>query len=156
MIGTSGRRAFALGRSSRPLIPGMLMSERIKMSDTPAASVMRWSATGADCANSIVNRPLRRSRRNCWRNSVSTSGSSSTTRMSRLMLLLLPSSFVGRRCRTRQNDPKFGELAGPRIDLYRPRMLLDDDVVTDGKTEPSTFPGRLGRKERVEQLFLNL
>ena len=35
-------------------------------------------------------------------------------------------------------------------------MLLDDDVVTDGKTEPSTFPGRLGRKERVEQLFLNL
>src|ERR1700738_1229682 len=31
MIGTSGRRAFALGRSSRPLIPGMLMSDRIRM-----------------------------------------------------------------------------------------------------------------------------
>ena len=28
---------------------------------------------------------------------------------------------------------KFGELAGPRIDLYRPAMLLDDDVVTDGQ-----------------------
>src|ERR1700733_2138921 len=35
-------------------------------------------------------------------------------------------------------------------------MLLHNDVVTDGKTEPSSFPGRLGRKERVEQLFLNL
>ena len=46
---------------------GMLISERIKMSDTPAASVMSWSATEADCANSSVNRPLRRSRRNCWR-----------------------------------------------------------------------------------------
>ena len=31
MTGTSGRRALALGKSSRPLIPGMLMSERIKM-----------------------------------------------------------------------------------------------------------------------------
>ena len=41
MTGTSGRSALAFGRSSRPLIPGMLMSERIKMSDTPAASVMR-------------------------------------------------------------------------------------------------------------------
>ena len=35
-------------------------------------------------------------------------------------------------------------------------MLLDDDVVTDGKTKPSSFPGRLGRKERVEQLFPHL
>ena len=54
MTGTSGRNALALGKSSRPLIPGMLMSERIKMSDTPAASMMRWSAIGADWANSIV------------------------------------------------------------------------------------------------------
>ena len=35
--------------------------------------------------------------------------------------------------RARQNDPKFGELAGLGIDLYRPAMLLDDDVVTDGQ-----------------------
>ena len=35
MTGTSGRSALALGKSSRPFIPGMLMSERIKMSDTP-------------------------------------------------------------------------------------------------------------------------
>ena len=44
MTGTSGRSALALGSSSRPLIPGMLMSERIKISDAPAASAMRWSA----------------------------------------------------------------------------------------------------------------
>ena len=47
ITGTSGRRAFALGKSSRPLMPGMLMSERIKMSDTSAASVMRSSAAEA-------------------------------------------------------------------------------------------------------------
>ena len=47
---------MALGRSSRPLIPGMLMSERIKMSDTPAASVMRRRAAGADWANSDPRR----------------------------------------------------------------------------------------------------
>jgi hypothetical protein len=34
---------------------------------------------------------------------------------------------------TRQDDPKFGELTGLRIDLYSPAMLLDDDVVTDGQ-----------------------
>ena len=55
-------------------------------------------------------------------------------------------------CHTRQNNSKFGELAGLRIDLYRPRVLLDDNVVTDGKTEPSSFTGRLCREERIEQL----
>ena len=33
MIGTSGRIALALGRSSRPLIPGMLMSDGIRIRD---------------------------------------------------------------------------------------------------------------------------
>ena len=36
MIGTSGRSALALGKSSRPLIPGMLMSDRIRMRDRVA------------------------------------------------------------------------------------------------------------------------
>ena len=35
--------------------------------------------------------------------------------------------------RTRQNDPKFGELAGHGIDVNSPAMLLDDDVVTNRK-----------------------
>ena len=51
---------------------------------------------------------------------------------------------------------EFGELAGLGIDLYRPAMLLDDDVVTDGQAEPSPFTGRFGREERVEQLLPHL
>ena len=35
-------------------------------------------------------------------------------------------------------------------------MLLDDDVVTDGKAEARAFSGRLGREEWVEHLFLHL
>jgi hypothetical protein len=58
--------------------------------------------------------------------------------------------------RARQNDPKFGEFAGLRIDLNRPTMLLDDDVVTDRQAQPSPFTGGLCRKERVEQLLLHL
>ena len=61
---------------------------------------------------------------------------------------------ASKRRRARQNDPKFGELTGLRIDLNRPAMLLDDDVVTNGKAQPSPFTGRLGRKERVEQFSL--
>ena len=60
-----------------------------------------------------------------------------------------------KRSRSRQNDPKFGELARLCIDLYSPAMLLDDDVVTDGEAQPSPFTSRLCRKERVEQLVLH-
>ena len=35
-------------------------------------------------------------------------------------------------------------------------MLLDDDVVTDGKAKPGSFSGGLGREERIEHLFLHL
>jgi hypothetical protein len=37
-------------------------------------------------------------------------------------------------CCAWQHDLKFGELARLRIDLNRPAMLLDDDVVTNGQT----------------------
>src|SRR6476469_9957248 len=75
MTGTSGRAALAFGSSSRPVIPGMFMSERIRINDAPAASLINLSALSADCAKSIVKRPSRMSRLNCWRNSASTSGS---------------------------------------------------------------------------------
>jgi hypothetical protein len=39
MMGTSGRAAFALGKSFRPVIPGMLMSDRIKMIETPSTAL---------------------------------------------------------------------------------------------------------------------
>ena len=35
-------------------------------------------------------------------------------------------------------------------------MLLDDDVVTDGEAKAGAFSGRLGRKERIEDLLLHL
>ena len=35
-------------------------------------------------------------------------------------------------------------------------MLLHDDVVTDGEPKAGAFSGRLGRKERVEHLFLHV
>src|SRR6516165_10552031 len=35
-------------------------------------------------------------------------------------------------------------------------MLLHDDVVSDGEAKASAFPGRLGREEGIEHLFLHL
>jgi hypothetical protein len=35
-------------------------------------------------------------------------------------------------------------------------MLLDDDIVTDGKAKPGALSGRLGCEERVEHLLLHL
>ena len=46
MIGTSGRSALASGNSSRPLIPGMLMSNRMDASEASPASLMHRSAAG--------------------------------------------------------------------------------------------------------------
>jgi hypothetical protein len=40
--------------------------------------------------------------------------------------------LLGEHGSTRQNYPDFGELAGMRVHLNRPAMLLNDDVVTDG------------------------
>jgi hypothetical protein len=35
-------------------------------------------------------------------------------------------------------------------------MLLDDDVVTDGKPKPGALSSRLSREERIEHLFFDL
>jgi hypothetical protein len=34
-------------------------------------------------------------------------------------------------------------------------MLLDNDVVADGKPQPGSFSRRFGREERVEHLFVD-
>jgi hypothetical protein len=44
--------------------------------------------------------------------------------------------------RPRQNDPELGELARLRIDISRPAVLLDDDVVTDGQAKAGPFSKR--------------
>ena len=64
--------------------------------------------------------------------------------------------LLGEHASTRQNYPDFGELAGLRVHLNRPAMLLDDDVVADGEAKSGAFAGGLGCKERIEDLFLHL
>jgi len=74
------------------LFDGLPLDKISTSMTTNAPAVILWSMylvvaerQGADWAKSMVKRPSRRSRRNCWRNSISTSGSSSTTRISRFM-----------------------------------------------------------------------
>ena len=69
---------------------------------------------------------------------------------------LSANTAIGQTPGARQNDPNFGELAGLCVDLNRPAMLLDDDVVTDRQPKPRTLAGGLGREEGVEYLFLHL
>ena len=66
------------------------------------------------------------------------------------------SSSSRKRCFARKNNPDFGELAGPRIDLYRPRMLLHDDVVSDGQAKASALASRFCCEEGIEHLFPDL
>src|SRR3974390_3747179 len=101
----------------------------------------------------MVKRPARRSRRNCWRKSSATSGSSSTTRMRRFMRA---PTLRQQGCRAGQNNPEFSELAGLGLDFDPAGMLFDDDIVTDGQTEPGALARRFGCKERVEHLFFDL
>src|ERR1700732_2122053 len=65
MTGTSGRSARTFGNISSPLMSGMLICERIRISDGSLISAARISAAGADAANSRVKRPDFMSRRNC-------------------------------------------------------------------------------------------
>src|SRR5215469_10110907 len=60
------------------------------------------------------------------------------------------------RSRARQDNANLGVPAGLAIDLYKPRMLLDDDVVSDGQTKASTLSGGLCGEEGIEHLFPDL
>src|SRR6516164_5329087 len=90
--------------------------------------------------------PCRASRLNRWRNISATSGSSSTTRM----LKLINSSL--RLCPPRQVDRELGELAEHAVDLDRSAMLLRYNVIADRQPQPGALTGRFGCKERLEQL----
>src|SRR5262249_31693758 len=68
----------------------------------------------------------------------------------------LDSSPSDERSRARQDNASLGELAGQRIDLYTSRMLLDDDVVSDGQAEAGTLSRRLRCEEGIEHLLLYL
>src|SRR5262249_55597391 len=57
--------------------------------------------------------------------------------------------------RARQNHSDFSELAGLRIDFYRPTMLLNDDVVTDGKAKAGPLSSGFRREEGIEHLLFH-
>src|SRR5215475_615250 len=153
MTGTSGRTSLALGNSSSPLIPGMLISDKINMSEASLALLILCNATGADCANSMVKRPARRSRRKCCRNSISTSGSSSTTRIRSFTRVLLSCQYC---CLAWKNDAKFGVFSSGSVDIDRSAVLFDDDVVADREAQPRALARGLGGEERVEHLLPHL
>jgi len=64
ITGTSGRISFTFGSISSPVMPGMLMSERIRISDCSMVEAMRDNASAPELAKSITKRWARRSRRN--------------------------------------------------------------------------------------------
>src|SRR5262249_10631422 len=70
---------------------------------------------------------------------------------------LCPSlSFREEPRRARQNHSDFSELAGLRIDFFKPTMLLNDDVVTDGEAKAGPFSCGFRREEGVEHLLFHL
>src|ERR1700752_4181964 len=107
----------------------------------------------------IMDRPRRESRRH---NGISLRGLSQPTFATKFAnnRRPMPSDRVcpsgEGRADARKNDAYFGELARPAIALYRSRMLLDDDVVTDRKAKARSFPGGLWSEERIEHLFLHV
>jgi hypothetical protein len=50
----------------------------------------------------------------------------------------------------RKDDREVGMISRLRLDLYRSRMFVDHDLVTDRQTEAGTLPGRFRREERRE------
>ena len=103
-------------------MPGMLMSERIKISDTPAASptTFRHRLRSLECELETLgagnNSPL----------PAISSGEAAHSMGS-------GSSPSDERTYARQDKSYLGVLARLAIDLYRPGMLLHNDVVTDGQ-----------------------
>src|SRR5262245_33424743 len=76
-------------------------------------------------------------------------GSSSTRRISRLMLV---SRFGGKCCDARQYYFDLGKLARLGVNLDRACVLLDDDVVSDGQTKAGTLASGFCREEGIEHL----
>src|SRR3979411_1486027 len=58
--------------------------------------------------------------------------------------------------RSRQNDREFRELPKLRPDIDCATVFLPDYVVAPRETKPGPAARRLGRKERIEHLFLHL
>ena len=66
------------------------------------------------------------------------------------------SSPSDERSSARQNNADLSILAGLRVNLYRPRMLFDDDVVADGQAKSGALSGWFGREEGIEHLLFHI
>src|SRR4029077_3502872 len=58
--------------------------------------------------------------------------------------------------RPRQNDLKFSEKSGLRLDIDAAAVLFHDDVMAHRQAKPRTFTRGLGREERVEYFLFDL
>src|SRR6202022_802003 len=153
MTGTSGRISLTLGSISRPVIPGMLMSDRINISDCSMVLAMRASAPAAETARPSPNAARA--------DPAGIAGGTAPRRRARHRppepgRSRLTSLLVVQAARSWQNDGEFGELPGLGLDIDRTTMLFHDDVVAHRKAKSGAFTGRLGGKERIEHLFLHL
>ena len=122
MIGTSGRAAFAFGRSSRPLISGMLMSDRIRISGTVAriADALKCHGAGLSKLHRIATfaevAPKLLAEQNLHVGLIVNHENEHVHARS-------PDFAIGRGP-ARQNDPKFSELTGLGIYLIDLRCCL--------------------------------
>ena len=108
-------------------MPGMLMSDKIKISEGSRISTARCSATGADGANSIVKRP-----------SLDVAAELLTEQGFDVGLVIddedvnaqfLPPAFTCVRRIPRQRNDEFGEQASFGIDIDCAAVLFHHDVV---------------------------
>src|SRR5664279_1172723 len=126
ITGTSGRNSLTLGSISRPVIPGMLISERISIRD---CSIV-WR-----CAPARPPLKLQNPSRNVERaGPAEIAGGTAPRRRARHRpqepkRSRLTSLLVLQITRPRQNDGEFRELPGLRLDIDCATMLFHDDVV---------------------------
>ena len=147
ITGTSGRACRARGRSSMPLMPGMLTSERMRMSLAASAAPTRCKASGALCANSMTKR-----------DGAQLFAELLAEELGDVRLVVDDQDQRAHVLRSgaRQHDGELRVRAGLGRNLDRPAMLLDHDIVAEREAEPGAFAGGLGGEERIEHLRLHL
>src|SRR3981189_1838368 len=139
ITGTSGRCARTFGSISSPLMPGMLMSDKIRISDGSATFAATANAAGADGAGTADGtRPRHRARhrrRVCKRS-------------------MCASSICLCDRRPRQRDNEFGKCARLSIDVDLAAMLFHHDVVAHRQAKSGALARGFGGEEGIEHFLL--
>src|SRR6516164_5691481 len=153
ITGTSGRLARTSGSISSPLMPGILMSDRIRISEGSPTSTARSIAASAEgripcetvpsadrggIADGTALPHQVRHRRRGYRRSMRASSISFSRQLAR------------------QRNDEFGKNAGLSIDINFAAMLFHHDVVAHRQPKPGALAGGLGGEERIEHLLPHL